>query len=502
MRLRHAACWLALTAASTACSLDSEKFTFNDEEGGAGAGAGSGAGGSGATGGTGATGASGSCEPNSVTCSDDTTVLACDADGNATETTCEGAMPICVDGECIACVDASVQCTGNIAQVCDGGAWTDVQTCTGVLGCSLGICLEVVDIGAGVAHTCAVLSNGSVRCWGYDDLALLFIDSLDDGPAAPGTFSATPTPVPGLDNAIEVDGGDAHTCVKTSAATIACWGYNGFGALGTGDIVDRTEPIEVPGLSGVNSMGTGLLHTCVVAGTGKVSCWGLNDHGQIGNGQSGNNLNQLTPAEIDIFGATVAKVSPGGTHTLGVVVGTDAVGWGSNGSMQVGNNASVDQLTPIDITGDGTTLIEAGGDHGCLVLQGTLRCWGKNGNGQLGLGSTGPDVGSPTATSITGVSSLHPSIGSHTCIINTANQVRCFGKNFTGQIGNGSSGNGVNQLLPFTVPVGTVVDVAAGYSHTCALTTEGRVFCWGQNNQGQLGDGTQTMRAAPVEVVW
>lgn len=489
-----------LMAAGVACSLDTEQFSFDRED--ATGGSGGGTGGSGGSGATGGGGGSVSCEPNTVTCSDDSTVLTCDADGNGTETACEGDTPVCEGGECITCVDDSVQCSGVIAQSCDGGDWVDVETCTGVLGCSLGECLEVVDIGAGVGHTCAVLSNGTVRCWGYNDLALLNLDALDDGPAPPGTFTATPTPIPGLDNAVEVDGGDAHTCVRTSDATVSCWGYNGLGMLGTGDIVDHAEPIEVAGLTGVNDMGAGLLHTCVVAGTGQVSCWGLNEHGQIGNGQSGSMLTQLTPVEIDIFGTTVAHVSPGGDHTLAVVVGTDGIGWGSNSFGQVGNGSNVDQLTPIDITGDGTVLIEAGGNHGCLTSfdQNRLYCWGLNNSGQLGLGTTGPNELSPAQTSITGVIGVFPSFGNHTCIINTASQVRCFGRNVEGQIGNGVTAN--TQLNPFTVPIGTVEDVAVGYSHSCALTTEGRVFCWGLNNQGQLGDGTQTMRTDPVEVVW
>jgi len=485
---------------SVACSLDTEKFSFVDGDGASG--------GTGATGGngTGATAAGGggggpACTPGTETCADETTILSCSEDGVATETGCEGSTPFCDEGDCIVCIEADTRCAGDggpgdLVETCSAGAWSETDACK--IGCNQGTCLRVVDLGAGPAHTCAVLSDGSVRCWGYDDLALLFIDSLNDGPAAPNTFTAEPTVVPDLDDAIEVGGGDAHSCVRTTGDTIKCWGWNGIGQHGTGDIVNHTTPVEVPGLTGVTSMGVGLAHTCAAMTTGAVACWGLNENGQIGNGTI--DTTELSPVEVGLPFPAVT-VSAGQGHTCAMDSAKNAYCWGDNGGGQIGNNTTVDVLAPVGVLSDNTDFIVAAGNQSYGVGDGDLFTWGRNGAGQLGLGGTSNSEPTPQNTGIDMVVAVAGG-SNHSCIIRGADELYCFGRNDEGQIGNGNSGSVVNQLQPALINIDPVVDVALGYYHSCALTNVGEVLCWGINFHGQLGDGTQTMRTLPTAVVW
>lgn len=491
----------AVALAGAACSLDTEKFSFDREDGmgGTGTGATGGEGGSGADGGLGGSG--GSCEPGTVTCADETTILTCSDDGVASETDCEGDTPFCDGGTCVVCIENDTRCAGDggpddVVETCSGEMWVQSEACP--IGCNEGTCLDVVDLGAGPGHTCAVLSDGSVRCWGYNDIAILIVDELNDGPGVVGTFVTTPTVIPDIDDAIEVGGGDAHSCARTESGTLKCWGWNGIGQLGTGDIVDHPTPIEVPNVAGVTSMGVGIGHTCVTLTNGKVACWGLNDNGQIGNGTT--DTTELSPVEIDLpFPA--AAVSAGEEHTCARDSANDAYCWGDNGSGQVGDGTTTDVLSPFSVLGDGVEHIVAAGDVSFGIRGGDLYVWGRNSQAQLFLGATSVNEPNPVNTGIDMVTGA-ASGSSHSCMIRDAGDLYCVGRSDEGQVGNGSSGNGAVVIQPALINIDPVVDLAMGYYHTCALTNLGEVLCWGINFHGQLGDGTQTMRTLPTAVVW
>ncbi|MBW2453980.1 MAG: hypothetical protein JRI68_05705 [Deltaproteobacteria bacterium] len=480
--------FLVGVGAATACT----SLLGNDFE------VGDGGGGQGAGGGSGGTGGSTSCEPGTAICSDATTLVECSESGEPIESQCPTEAPVCAGGACVPCEGTATRCNDPVVEHCEAGQWVSGETCT--IGCDEGACLEVVDLGAGVAHTCAVLSNGTVRCWGYDKHDLLFIDGLDD-PAEPGSYVMTPTPVPDLDDAVEVAGGDAHSCVRTMTDEVKCWGWNGMGQLGTGDFANADTPAPVALSSTVTSMAVALASNCVALASGDMACWGLNEHGEFGNGEAGSSLTEPTPVEIS-FGFPVDQVSGTYGHTCARVTVAEAFCFGNNGSGQLGNGTTDDSTTPVGVMGEGVQEIFAGDGHTCGRIGTELACWGSNNNGQLGLGVTGSNVLSETMVTAVGGATRIELSDNFSCVLDGSDQLVCWGRNVEGQMGNGQSGANTWQLTPFTVPIGPVRDVALGYKHGCAVTTDGEVLCWGLNNHGQLGTGDITAQVSPQPVVW
>jgi alpha-tubulin suppressor-like RCC1 family protein len=487
--MQHASTVLLLAGAallSTACTT-----ILGDDFAIAGSGGQTGQGGD--TGGTG-----GACTPNTTSCADDATLRTCDDTGQPHDTACPQDTPACVSGACVPCQNGASGCQGKDRVQCVAGSWQVQESCP--VGCEGATCLQVVDLGAGIAHTCAVLSNGTVRCWGYNQLELLYLDGLDDPPPA-DSYVTTPTPVPDMQNALRVQGGDASSCVLTSAAEVACWGWNGIGQLGTGTYANETSPSVVALSSNVVDFAVGVGHTCAALDTGPVACWGLNEQGQIGNGSSGSNQMVPTPFELNL-GVPAANVTAGSDHTCARTTGEEVGCWGGNNSGQLGDGTTTASTTPVGSLGEGVKQIGAGAWHTCAVLFQQLVCFGSNNSGQIGSGSAGGNALSPTAPTGLGMVKQIGAGGMHTCAIDPNDLLWCWGRNDEGQIGNGDSGAGVDQLQPIQVNIGTVRDVAAGHLHTCALTTDDVVYCWGLNNRGQLGTGDTTSQATPTPVVW
>jgi alpha-tubulin suppressor-like RCC1 family protein len=462
--------------------------------------AGGGNGGSGADGGGGSGGGE-ACTPNTTTCADAMTVLECDANGVGTEVPCADPNPVCDGGQCRACENDELRCMGDELQICAGGMFGNMTTCE--IGCDPAAteCLSVVDLGAGVAHTCAVLSNGTVRCWGYKALELLFTDQLDDV-AADGTYDLIPTEVPGLTDAVRVSGGDASSCAFTSASAIKCWGWNGAGQLGTEDFADHPEPVEVAFDSTPVDFAVGIAHGCAALANGNVVCWGLNEDGQLGNGVV--NMPAFVPEHQTVaLGAPAAQVRAGAGNTCAITTTGEIVCWGANGNGELTNATMMDSGVPNhSVLGEGADDIAIGDGHLCGIEDSTLFCWGSNSEAELGIGPPGADV--PTETSVDGIAPKQVALGqAHSCAIGADDLVSCWGRGDEGQLGDGSIGANINGNQPTVVPnLGTVVDLAVGYLHACVLTTEGQVLCWGWNNHGQLGMGSTLPQPEPTPVVW
>jgi len=218
------------------------------------------------------------------------------------------------------------------------------------------------------------------------------------------------------------------------------------------------------------------------------------------------NAQSLPQALVPLDG--IAQVAAGGAHTCALSTAGGVKCWGYNGYGQLGDGTTAEKSTPVDVLGlgSGVAAIAAGGKHTCaLSTAGGVKCWGYNVFGQLGDGTTtGPFEGKPTPVDVLGLGSGVAAIAAgygHTCALTTAGGVKCWGNNDTGQLGDGST---VQRLTPVEV-VGLGSGVAAivgGGSHTCALTTAGGVKCWGMDLDGQLGDGgTNWKKSTPVDVV-
>ena len=196
------------------------------------------------------------------------------------------------------------------------------------------------------------------------------------------------------------------------------------------------------------------------------------------------------------------RLAAGAKHTVAVLEDSAANSWGANHVGQLGDGTTTRRLTPVNVSGlsSGVASVTAGFYHSCAVLTSTAaKCWGYNGNGQLGDGTT-TNRHSPVAVS--GLSSGVASItagGYHTCAVLTSTAAVCWGQNNNGRLGDGTT---TRRLTPVTVSglSSGVASVAAGYWHTCAVLTSTAAVCWGYNNNGQLGDGTTSQRLTPVTV--
>lgn len=351
-------------------------------------------------------------------------------------------------------------------------------------------------IAAGRGHTCALTSGSGVKCWGWNHYG-----QLGDGTTID---HITPADVSGLTSGVSAIGaGDAHTCALTTSDGVKCWGWNSSGQLGDGTTTWRTTPVDVSGMtSGVSAITVGWLHTCALTTSGDVKCWGYNTYGELGIGSADYNAH---PIPLDVSGLTsgVSAIAAGYYHTCALTTSGGVKCWGWNDNGQLGDGTTTTRTTPVDVVGltSGVSAIAAGWQHTCAVTtSGGVKCWGYNTYGELGDGTTTQRTTSVDASGLTsGVSSIVAG-GGHTCAVTTSGGVKCWGDNGRGQLGDGTT---TQRTTPVDASglTSEVSAIAAGYGYTCAMTTSGGVKCWGWNYYGQLGDGTTADRHTPVDVV-
>jgi alpha-tubulin suppressor-like RCC1 family protein len=291
-----------------------------------------------------------------------------------------------------------------------------------------------------------------------------------------------------------------HTCALTTSGGVKCWGANWSGQLGDGTMTYRTTPVDVSGLaSGVSAIAAGVSHTCVLTTNGGVRCWGRNDYAQLGDGTQ---TNRTTPVDVNGLTSIVNAIAAGEQHTCALTTSGGIKCWGANWSGQLGDGTGGIRLTHVDVSGltSGVAMIETGGYHTCaLTTSGSIKCWGHNGIGELGDGTTTNRTTPVDMSALpSGVSAIAAGYY-HTCGLTTSGGVKCWGDNEHGQLGDGTT---TNRITPVDVSGLTsgMRAIAAGYGHTCAVTTSNGIKCWGWNSSGQLGDGTQTDRTTPVNV--
>jgi alpha-tubulin suppressor-like RCC1 family protein len=341
---------------------------------------------------------------------------------------------------------------------------------------------------AGDYHTCALMSGGVMKCWGNNGSG-----DLGDGVM---TESPTPVPVSGLTGPVSsMTAGLDYTCAL-SGGTVSCWGTNGFGQLGNGTTVNSFTPVPVTGLAGVTEVSAGFDHACAVTGAGAVECWGRNNDGELGNGTTA-----ASPAPVPVTGLSsgVTAVAAGTRDTCALTAagGVECWGWGFFG--QLGTGSRNGSKTPVPVLGlsSGVTAITAGAHHNCALMRsGTVKCWGYNFTGELGLGAKGDHSKPVTVRGLPGgITAIAAGLYDE-CARTRRGTVSCWGFNGSGELGDGTT---VNRYLPVTVKgLDNVAAVAAGGYHTCALVAGGTVHCWGHNAFGELGDGTTNDRLTAV----
>jgi alpha-tubulin suppressor-like RCC1 family protein len=347
-------------------------------------------------------------------------------------------------------------------------------------------------IAAGEYHTCAVTTTGAAKCWGWGNSG-----QLGNGASS----SDLPVQVSGLTSGVTaITAGRYHSCALTAIGGVWCWGQNDYGQLGNGTTTTSTSPVQVTGLtSGVTAITSGLYHSCAITSTGAAQCWGYNPSGQLGNANTGTNA--TTPVQVSGLTSGVATIDAGADHTCAVTTTGSPRCWGLNNAGQLGNGTTTSSNVPVTIPtlNSGVATIDAGALHTCAVTTtGSARCWGENFNGQLGNGTT---TNATSPVQVTGLTSGVTAIAAgryHTCAATTGG-AHCWGLNTDGQLGDGT-GDSSNLPVEVTGLTSGATAITAGRYHTCAATTTGAARCWGGNLDGQLGDGTGETSNLPVQV--
>jgi len=364
-------------------------------------------------------------------------------------------------------------------------------------------------VAAGALHSCAVTPDGGAKCWGNNQYGQLGNGST--------TGSMTPVDVSGLASGVDsIANGQTFTCALTMAGAARCWGRNNEGQLGDGTFdATRTTPGQVVGLaSGVADISAGATHACALLISGGVKCWGDNAFGQIGDGTDGPGADRRTPVDVLLpEGATAIATGP--FFTCALTTSGGVMCWGDNIYGQLGDRTEESRNSPVQVVGLTTdvTGIGAGGGgsfgHVCaLMAAGGAKCWGNNEYGQLGDNRDtchAPEVCSTPIDVLDITEHLSAISGGalFTCALTDAGAVMCWGHNDLGQLGDNLACGLLCGRPGDVIGLSSgVTGIATGANHACASLTTG-VRCWGNNFDGQSGDGGKcgTSCPTPVDVV-
>ena len=368
---------------------------------------------------------------------------------------------------------------------------------------------------AGDFHACGITPSNQAFCWGYNG----------DGQLGNGTLTDrnVPTAVSTTLTFRQVSGGKYHTCGITLAGVGYCWGQNLDGRLGTGDLTPSSSPKQLATSVTFDSISSGVIHSCGLSRSGLVYCWGFNQEGEVGAAIPPNDsITVKSPRPVS--GQAFRSVSTGGLHACAIEQNTrTAWCWGFNRSGQLGhgtvdfgtlgNTAVYPPLggtvfyvgTPEAVTMPASAptfkAIASGYRHTCaLGDDGAAYCWGENTYGQLGDGTT-TDRSLPVQVQ-TGMRFTQIAAGkTHTCAVATDGTIWCWGDNANGKFGNGSTTPSTIPVQGATISGSTVAftSVTAGEVLSCGISTAKAVYCWGNNDYGQLGNATNISSTTPVK---
>jgi alpha-tubulin suppressor-like RCC1 family protein len=343
-------------------------------------------------------------------------------------------------------------------------------------------------ITVGGVHACALLNNNTVVCWGDNSAGQLGNGSY--------VQHNTAVQVLALEDVIAIAAGGEHTCALTMDGGMKCWGDNRYGQIGDGTRKSSTTPVEVTGLSsGAIAISAGMDHTCAIMSTGQAKCWGANLYGRLGGDLDG----RLVDLPTNVVGGTdVSAIFAGAEHTCAITADRRVKCWGQNTNGELGDGT--DRLirnTPVDVIGiSDVATMTTGFSNTCAVSEGDIYCWGMvPNNGRYEFTNI------PIAIQAPGEEIVKVASGArHICGVSNRGAVLCWGENETGQLGDGSTRQ-TARIVDVPGFTNAVTEIAASYHCTCALTTAGEVLCWGDNSAGQLGNGTTENSAVPVDVV-
>ncbi|WP_129350697.1 hypothetical protein [Sorangium cellulosum] len=468
------------------------------EGGGGGLGGGGGDGAGGGTGG-GCPGGGAVC---GAACVDlETDAEHCGACDNACSTF--GGTSICRDGACQppVCEPGRGDCDRDPGSGCEEDLSTSAahcgtcdKPCAGQ--CVRGACASPVQISVGADYTCAVLSDQTVWCWGRNTWG-----NLGDGTRQQDR--PIPRQVMGLaGHAVQVAAGlsasRTHTCAVLTDGAVACWGAGNSGQLGDGNTASSLVPLRVKDLTTATRIAVGAAHTCAVTSAHTLWCWGEGGDGQLGYGGHDDQAAPLVILDgVETVAAGLAHTCAGMSERMGE---SRMRCWGNNLDGQLGLGDFSAKSTPTLLARlSSVAHVAVGTLHTCAApLSGVASCWGKGDHFRLGTGFEASEAFPREVPEVVDVAGL--ALGArHSGAVLTGGEVLMWGDNAKGQLGNGTLDRA---LTPQRIELPSAVALALGEDHSCALTRSGEMLCWGDNTNGQLGDGTTEQRLVPTPVRW
>lgn len=377
------------------------------------------------------------------------------------------------------------------------------------------------EISAGWNHTCALASNGLVYCWGYNYYGQLGNNSVN--------ASETPVAVSMVGELAgkkfkSISAGHAYTCGISSDDYAYCWGFNSLGEIGNNSVIDSHFPVPVyrsGSLNGltVKSISAGAGHTCAIASDNNAYCWGSGGHGELGTNPSGSSS---FPVAVDrsgnLSGKSISSIDTKGTNFT-CATSTESRGycWGYNEIGQLGDNTGSNRPLPTEIymlgalSGKTVLSISANGAHACAIASDNIAyCWGENNYGQLGINSASQYRLGPNITYMAGalnnktVKSVTTGL-LHTCAIASDNNPYCWGQGSYAQIGDGNYTE-INRAAVAVNIAGalsgkSVKKISSGEdNYSCVIASDNQAYCWGQNTNYQLGNGSVSYAPTPMLV--
>jgi alpha-tubulin suppressor-like RCC1 family protein len=372
--------------------------------------------------------------------------------------------------------------------------------------------LVALQVAVGKAHSCALVAGGTVACWGAGDLG-----QLGDGLSGKDHQRSAPATIPGLSGVKALRAGGDTTCALLSdAGKVTCWGAGGYGQLGNGKAMDgyfEASPVPASELVDVVDLSVAGPNACAVLGNGTVRCWGRNDAAawlgfislDCGPYLDPDGIGDPTPVAVPcetapkevgaLFDAT--QVTIGGAHVCALRTGGALSCWGADSFGQLGDGTfgpdnHKPMPTPVpDLIG--VQLVRAGASHTCALLADQkIACWGDNAHAQLGIGTDALDSYKTTPNLVPGLASVIALdvSGRTSCVVTDDRLVHCWGEALP-LFAVPPDPTKTSVLSPTVIPdLAFAIEVRAAQSHACAKKATNNVVCWGENDQGQLGNGT------------
>ena len=376
--------------------------------------------------------------------------------------------------------------------------------------------IDFASVDPGTFHTCGLTTSGVAYCWGNGSRGVLGVGAVTE--SCPGLdlgdnpCNTKPMAVSGNITFATLSVANGFTCGLTASGAGYCWGVNDDGQLGNASTRDAKAPRGVSGGLSFASIRAGGNFACGLTTGGEAYCWGSNNQGQLGTTAVSDTCEDTFEGPVPCStvplavtgGLTFTSISTGGQFACGITAGGAAYCWGNNGNGVLGNGSSDGDRHPApELVAGGLSFasVSAGITLACgLTTSGETYCWGSNSGGGLGNGFLFGGAQPTPGLVLGGLTFASISTGLETvCGVTTSSVAYCWGGDWGGNLGIGTTGD---RSTPTAVSGGlSFASVSTDFFHTCGLTTSGEVYCWGSNEFGQLGNGSTASRSVPVKVI-